>query len=98
MRLTYITILCIAFGFTSCSNPEVNSVKNYVDIKGFFENEIKRLTKTNTRVNKTVSSFNKIESKIVANINWKNELSLFVSSDINKPAWKNSYKLITNPN
>jgi hypothetical protein len=29
-------------------------------------------------------------------INWQNELSLFIGSDINKAAWRNSYKIMEN--
>lgn len=80
---------------SSCAEPDVKSTqKHYTDIKGFVESEVNRLSKSNIRVNKTVVQNGIPESLSNIAVNWKNELALFSESDINKSAWKDSYKVI----
>ena len=78
----------------SCAKPEEKAVTNYLDINGFFESEVQRLTKNNKSVEKTVMRNKISETQTRNSVNWKNELSLFIESDINKPAWRDSYKII----
>ena len=77
----------------SCAKPEEKAVTKYLDIKGFFESEVQRLTKSNLLVDKTVTRNEISETRTGKSINWKNELGLFTESDINKPAWRDSYKI-----
>jgi hypothetical protein len=63
----------------------------YFNVKAFFAAETARLQKNNEPVFKTISYNGGTESKTVKIKNWKQELDFFQSSDINKPAWKNSY-------
>jgi hypothetical protein len=84
--------------FTSCNQVEEKPSKlAYIDIKGFFESEAIRLTKNKTLVNKKILQDKTSESKSEISINWQDELILFIASDINKPAWKDSYKIINDP-
>jgi hypothetical protein len=53
-----------------------------------------RLTKLNPKVNKTVTHNGVTENKMVQITNWGQELNLFIQSDINRPAWKNSYTVL----
>ncbi len=64
-----------------------------MDLKGFFEQEAIRLSKTSATVEKTVSRNGISESKKDISPDWNIELSLFTESDINKPAWKDSYRI-----
>ena len=66
----------------------------YGDIKGFFESEVIRLNKNKSVVDKTITQNELSETKEEIQIDWKNELSLFIGSDINKAAWKDSYRII----
>lgn len=66
----------------------------YEDIKGFFEAEVTRLTISRSIVDKTITQNETSETKKRIQIDWKNELNLFSGSDINKAAWKDSYKII----
>ena len=92
--MRYILFFAILV-FSSCRQSESSpETKAYADVKGFFETEIARLEKTNPEVYKTVARNQASETRSVGNINWKTELSLFSESDINKPAWKNSYKVL----
>jgi hypothetical protein len=84
-----LSILVLA----SCAEPVGKPVKSYVDIKGFFESEVSRLAVKNTLVDKTVKRNEVSETRQGSPVEWKNELVLFIESDINKPAWHGSYKI-----
>ncbi|HTD99956.1 MAG TPA: hypothetical protein VK668_11765 [Mucilaginibacter sp.] len=65
----------------------------YFDLKGYFRADSIRLSKMNPLVNKTVVHNKASETKKVHIPDWGTELSLFTESDINKPAWKESYSV-----
>lgn len=75
----------------SCSRAEQVTDKRYVDLKGFFREEATRLEKLKSKVSKTVSRNGVSESRVNMSPNWSTEFSLFTESDINKPAWNDSY-------
>ena len=86
-------ILLLVF-ISSCSNrEEMKTETAFFDIKGFFEAEVKRLTNKKSTVNKSVRQNDHSEVKKNLSVDWENELALFIASDINKPAWKDSYKI-----
>jgi hypothetical protein len=88
-----LAILLLIF-ISSCSNQEEMKTKTtFFDIKGFFESEVKRLTNKKSTVNKSVRQNDQSEIKKNLSVDWVNELALFIASDINKPAWKDSYKI-----
>ncbi len=88
-----LSILFLIF-ISSCSNPEEMKTKTaFFDIKGFFETEVKRLTNKKSTVNKSVRQNEQSEIKKNLSVDWNNELALFIASDINKPAWKDSYTI-----
>ena len=90
----------IVLGVASCkrdSNAVVDT-QAFFDIKGYFEADSARLTKENPWVTKTVTHNKVPETQKVRIANWGTELSLFIQSDINKPAWKNSYSVSTTDN
>jgi hypothetical protein len=78
---------------SACSAPPEKAADTYEDIRGFFEAEAIRLSKADPTVKKTVARNDATETRSVSNIDWKTELSLFAESDINKPAWQDSYKV-----
>lgn len=88
------TLILLMLTLVSCAEPAERSVRSYMDIKGFFESEASRLTEKSARVNKTVRRNEVSETKNGLSVDWKNELALFIESDINKPAWRDSYKII----
>lgn len=92
MRGTIIILLLIFV--SSCAEPAKESIEmTYTDIKGFFESEVTRLSLNKTQVKKLVEQNGNAEIKNNLIVDWNNELSLFAASDINKPAWRNSYKI-----
>ena len=69
----------------------------YFDLKAYFKADSARLSKVNKPILKTVTHNGITESKQVKIDNWARELSLFSQSDINKPAWRDSYTIQTTP-
>ncbi len=67
----------------------------FFDLKDYFRTEAKRLAKQNPVINKTAVRNATSETKKVHIPNWETELSLFTESDINKPAWKASYNVLS---
>lgn len=88
-----LLILLLIFS-SSCSSPDNLKTKTlFFDIKGYFEAEVNRLTIKKLTVNKSVSQNGRSEVKNNLAVDWGNELALFIASDINKPAWQDSYKI-----
>jgi len=73
---------------------ETGAALKYFDLKGYFERDSARLTKLNKPVFKTVVHNGVSQSKKVRITNWGLELSMFKLSDINKPAWRDSYSVV----
>jgi len=98
-----VKLLCTAFLllFLAACKPDIKetgTTKTYFDLKGYFTVTASNLGAHNKPVFKTVIHNGNIESKKVIIANWEQELSLFTSSDINKPAWKDSYEVQNTPN
>jgi hypothetical protein len=74
-----------------------NATAKYFDLKAYFKADSARLTRLNKPVRKTVNHNGVTETKEVKIDDWSQELSLFSQSDINKPAWRDSYKVQTTP-
>jgi len=80
---------------TSCTEDKKapDGQNAYFDIGGFFTTEAARLNRQAPQILKHVNHNGKIEEKTLKVTDWKQELDLFISSDINKPSWKNSYTI-----
>ncbi len=96
-------ILLIALSCQQVRNPDASinqsgvdspdSNLRYFDLSGFFENEKDRLNQLRPRVEKTVEVNGEQEEKTLKIESWTTEFSSFTESDINKPAWINSYEI-----
>ncbi|MEO7216208.1 hypothetical protein [Mucilaginibacter sp.] len=75
---------------------ETGAKLKYFDLKEFFKTDSARLVKLNLNIKKTVTHNGESETKTVKIANWGQEFGLFTSSDINKPAWKDSYAVTEN--
>ena len=76
--------------------PNTVSKKNeliYFDLKSYFNSEAARLKLKNKAIIKAVTYNKSTESKTVFIQNWEREFDFFISSDINKPSWKDSYTI-----
>nr|WP_294946145.1 hypothetical protein [uncultured Mucilaginibacter sp.] len=90
-----LLLLC---GWYACK-PEIKetgATLKYFDLKEFFKTDSARLAKLNPTITKTVSHNGEAETKRLKVMNWGQEFGLFTSSDINKPAWKDSYAVQEN--
>lgn len=72
---------------------QTDAVPHYFDLKGYFRADSARLAGLNRLTFKTVTHNGITESKKVHIANWGLELGLFSASDINKPAWRDSYQI-----
>lgn len=80
----------------ACSDKSDTQDKpKYFAIKKYFQEEANRLSTTNPTVSKTVAQNNISQQKNIKIDDWESELELFLASDINKPAWRDSYKTIS---
>ncbi len=91
MKHSFAFILLVFLGACGAKEDSKNIPGKYFDIRGYFEKEALRLQKQNPAIYKTVSQNSQVEKKRVNIPDWKSELELFTESDINKPAWNNSY-------
>lgn len=92
--------LFLISGLQACK-PDIKENRasmKYFDIRGFFKKDSARLSRLNQPIYKVVKHNGIVESKIVHVANWGAELGLFSGSDINKPAWKDSYKITADSN
>jgi len=88
-------ILCLS-GLAAC-RPDVHESagsKRYFDLKAFINADSSRLSNAHATVTKTVTHNNSsAQTKRLVIKNWGQELNLFAASDINKPAWRDSYRI-----
>lgn len=77
---------------TGCKPAIKESGKvTYFDIAGYFKGQTAVLTKQNPSVNKTAIHNGVSQTKKVQIASWDGEFEQFINSDINKPAWRQSY-------
>jgi hypothetical protein len=88
---TLFIIILFASFLSSCKPDIAKSDIKFFDMKAYFHADSLHLTKLNHLTFKTVTHNGITESKKVHINNWGLELSLFSESDINKPAWTDSY-------
>ena len=85
-----IIFLLLLIGCT----PDVVITDNqpFFDLKAFFESELPKLNQAR-QVKKTITYDNRTDEKILAtsNLNFEDELQIFINSDINRSAWVDKY-------
>ena len=87
----FILLLC-----SGCQSAPEQMQKNdltYFDLKGFFEKESARLSKTSPFITKTVRVNDFSETKRIRITDWNKELEIFKDADINKNSWKGLFKI-----
>jgi hypothetical protein len=96
MKHSFAFLLLVFLAACGTKEDSKNVPGKYFDIRAYFEQEAIRLQKQNPTIEKTVSQNSQLEKRLVNIKDWKSELELFSESDINKPAWKNSYLIRKN--
>jgi hypothetical protein len=95
-RYRAVWVVAMIFSLLSSCKPDniQNGVKpKYFDLAGYFKTDTAKLHKRHHLILKTVTHNEASETKKVYIDDWGLELSLFIQSDINKPAWRNSYNI-----
>ena len=87
-----ITLIFAGCGDKTDASKAVDKTP-FFDVKGFFSSEIKRLTEGGIKIEKTVTIGGKSETKTIEKADFEKELALFLASDINKPAWRDKYRI-----
>lgn len=91
-----IIAIYVSMLFMAACKPEVKqgSGHKYFDLKKYFETEAARLNASRPNITKTVTFNGQPEKKMVTIKNWEQEFDLFSGSDINRPSWRDSYRMI----
>ncbi|MFK7797886.1 MAG: hypothetical protein AB8E82_10570 [Aureispira sp.] len=93
-RLLLFLFLCFVAACTSNSAPSNTATAlRFFDIKGFFEQEIAYLDAQSIKVQKTIQQNGEEERQEVSIGDWRQELSFFIESDLNKPSWRDQYSI-----
>ncbi len=93
-----IVFFCLGVIFLTACSKEPSPANNtsteqvYFSLKDFFEGEIEKLQSQQIVLHKDAYLNEKVEKKALHEIDWTTEFHSFVNSDINKPAWKDSYR------
>jgi len=85
--------LFLIAGLFSCKPDIKDTGSRYFDLTGYFKKDCQHLDHQNPQVTKTVGYNDHTETKKIRVKNWEKELELFSGSDINKPAWRQSYNI-----
>ncbi len=96
MNKVYFPFLLILL-LSSClgESTQTNAVQssNFFDLKAYFAEELKDLTQLQGKISKTTQINGQSESHTFDSLNFAEELSVFIDSDINRPAWSDQYSV-----
>jgi hypothetical protein len=89
-----ILVLIAGIFLSGCIEPRQPNQfeKFYFDIENYFADQAKLLSNNYTEVEKLLINNNDTQRVVLNNLIWIEELAPFLNSDINKPAWKDSYR------
>lgn len=89
-----ISTICLLFFLIACAEKPIEKTRKYFDIKALFASQIVVLGKEKSIFKKEISINGEKEIKELSAINWEKELDPFLQSDINKPAFLQSYEIV----
>lgn len=69
--------------------------EHYFDVAEFLEKQATRLTESGATVRKTVLLNGREERTVAGAVNWARELAPFEAADLNRPAWRDRYRIDT---
>jgi hypothetical protein len=91
-QIGYVLILCMML--MSCnSGSQTEEIKRYFDLKGLIAKQTERLLTEKPLVVKTIAMADTSETQSIQTIDWTKELEFFTQTDLNKPAYINSYQV-----
>lgn len=65
----------------------------FYDLKTFFTKKTNDLSSKHRKVKKSIVFDGNIETKLLDSLNYHDELSIFINSDINKLSWADKYSI-----
>ncbi len=98
MRSAFKILFILLLAGCVNKQEDISNTPPYFDLKAYFEKEAIRLQTQGPLLTKTVSQNGESEKKEIKITDWKSEFGFFTASDINKPAWRDSYQVIKNGN
>ena len=88
-----IFVIAILFTSNACQQAKVETNADvYFSLKGFIDEQLKHMQGKQLSYRKVVKVNDQFEIKNINNSNLAEDLKGFLSYDINKKAWKNSFK------
>ncbi len=88
-RYLLYSLLFLINSLMSCSgideSQQTEKKGDYYDLSGLVQSQMETLNDQQPKVYKTAEIDGQEESKLVENVDWEKELSLFVDADLNKP-------------
>lgn len=91
-------LLLLALLLINCNNSKNASgdlPTSFFDVSKYFDNQVAQLDSLQPSVLKNASLNGKTEVQNLDSLEWRKELKLFKSLNINKPSWKDSYEVDT---
>jgi hypothetical protein len=93
MKKNLIVLLILPLLVACTTGSEDVRLTKYFDSKALVERQITLLLKGSVGVLKTVSIGDKVEEKKIEKLDWRKELEIFSSIDLNKQSYVNSYTI-----
>lgn len=95
--LNMLVVAVMACSFFQCQSSISTATnqedKVFFDLRTFFEQEIVRLKAENPKIKKEIEINGKREEQTQEEVDFEKELAIFMRADINKPAWREKYKI-----
>lgn len=99
MKLSVLHFLLLAIVLSSCSQDPTEVYyeddRNYYDLPSCMRHQVDALNKMGKHVRKKLTKDGQSQVVEKGDVNWQEELELFMESDINRPAWRGSFKTDT---
>lgn len=93
--LTFLALVAIWGCQTTTSEPpQTQAIEAvYFDLEGYFQEEIERLEQAEKSATKIVRVNDQTEEKTLQQLDFSQELDVFINADINRPDWIDKYKV-----
>lgn len=90
-----VSLLAFCLCLTACTTDVPSGDSNtpvFFDVRGYFNQEVMRLSDQKVKVTKTITLNGKTETQELDDLNFSSDLRIFREADINKPAWVEKYE------
>jgi hypothetical protein len=87
--LLWLTAACLP----GHQEPEGSAASPFYDLESFFSSEAERLQREQPPVDKTVQLDGRSEFQQLDSLDYRDEMSVFQNSDINRAAWWDKYAI-----